>query len=68
MDLTPLLAILPVQYAAYVGALFGIAAIVAKFMPPPAATSGKAYSAAYTVVNVLGMNSGHATNASAPTK
>lgn len=61
MDIAPLLALIPAQYAAYVFAVGGIAAAVATVLPKPVATTG-AYPAVYKIVNFVGLNFGHAKN------
>lgn len=50
-------------YAAYIAAVLGVSAIIAKFLPPPAANATGFYPAIYALINFLGQNSGHATNA-----
>ena len=54
-------------YAGYISAAIGIAAIVARFLPPPAMPASGFYPIVYGVMNMLAMNAGHARNATDPT-
>ena len=64
MDLSPFLSLLP--FVPYGGTVVGVAALVSMALPPPAASGSAVYSGIYQVVNTLGANAFHATNASAP--
>lgn len=47
-------------------AAVGVFSAAAAALPPPSDTTGVPYRAAYSVVNALAMNFGHAANRSAP--
>lgn len=53
-------------YLPYLAALGICCAAIATVMPPPKSTTG-VYAAVYKTVNFLGLNFGHARNATAPT-
>lgn len=66
MDLYSMLAAVPVAgpVLPYVPAAIAAGAVAARFMPPPAQPKGW-YAVLYMLVNALGQNGGHATNAAA---
>ena len=66
MDLMAALASVPGIGPAlpYITALIAVCAALAPMLPPPAGPS--AYGTFYSVVNFIGLNLGHARNASAP--
>lgn len=60
MDLSTILAFVPVEYGAYVFAVFGICAVVAAVWKQPA--EGSKLLPVWAIVNALGANAGHAVN------
>lgn len=44
----------------------GFAAVLARFLPPPAVPASGVYPIVYAVVNAVAMNGGQARNANAP--
>jgi hypothetical protein len=62
--LSPFLSLLPL--VPYGGSVVGAAALVSMALPPPPSNASALYSGIYQVVNTLGANAFHATNATAP--
>lgn len=67
MDLWSFIASIPGigPYLPYIGAAGVCCMAIATVMPPPKSTTG-AYAIAYKVVNYIGLNIGHARNATDP--
>ena len=67
MDLWNLIASIPGvgPYLPYVAALGVCCAAIATVLPPPKSTTG-AYALVYKAVNYIGLNLGHARNATDP--
>lgn len=69
MDLTSIIdyitAHLPAQYAVIVSCIVAVCATLSTTLPAPTKTNG-VYFYFYKVVNFIGLNLGHATNAAAP--
>lgn len=66
MDLQTLLAAIPTAWVPYVTGLVTFAATVSVFLPPPTQPITGWYPAVYGILNWVGMNFGHARNATAP--
>lgn len=68
MDLWSFIASIPGigPYLPYIAAFGLICAAVATILPPPKNTSGGAYALVYRAVNYIGLNIGHARNATDP--
>jgi hypothetical protein len=56
------------EIATIVSMTITVAAVVARFLPPPTPSGSKVYAAIYAVVNVVAQNGGQAANANAPVK
>ena len=66
MDPQSLLTVVPTAWVPYATALVAVAAAMSTALPPPKQPVSGWYPVVYGVINWIGLNFGHAKNATAP--